>query len=83
MRIVRLQEPYLLIHNRPGSFALVLRSVDSLACLRRHIVLIVLRENLIGIEDAVAANVTLRYAAFAFLKKVRKNSTSGCNGPHT
>src|ERR1051325_150545 len=52
----------------------MLSRIDSLARFRRHVVFVVLREHLVGVKDSVGANMSLRDAAFAFLKQVGKNS---------
>src|SRR6476659_2821727 len=52
----------------------MLGSVNCLARLRRHVVLIVLGKHLIGVENSVRANVSLRHATAPFFEQVGKNS---------
>src|SRR5712691_9636858 len=55
-------------------FSFLLRRVNRLACLWRHVVLVMLGQHLIGVEDAVSSNMSLRYATASFLEQIGKNS---------
>src|SRR5467141_36473 len=55
-------------------FSFLLGRVNRLACLRRHVVLVMFGQHLIGVEDAVSSNMPLRYATASFLEQIGKNS---------
>ena len=50
------------------------RFVECFGGFGRHVVFVVLRHNLIGVEHTVRVHAALGYAAAAFFEKVRKNS---------